>query len=287
MRRPPPTLAVLALAFACAAVPAAAQAGTHAAKAKTSRHHRGKAAVRVTPAAGTGTRDGGSLYITATPRTAATKTGAASSDNGGTTAAPIGSTGSTGPTAGGSAPLTLSGGATEPGSLTGPTGAGQPTGPTGATGSSGTTGPTEPTGAGSRARILSNGLAQAPAGAPAVVRAAIAAGNQLIGQPYLYGGGHKSFISNGYDCSGAVSFALHGGNLLSAPLDSGSLELWGAAGPGAWITVYTNPGHAYVDIAGIRFDTSTAGDPGGQSGPRWRPLLKSNSGFLARHFPGL
>jgi cell wall-associated NlpC family hydrolase len=280
-------LAVLALAFACAGVPAAAQARTHAAKAKTSRHHKGKAAGRATPVAGTGPNDGGSLYVTVAPRTAATNTGANSSANGGTTAAPIGSTGSSGPPSGGSVPLTIGGGATGPGSLTGPTGASQPTGPTGVTGSNGPTGPTGPTGAGSRARILSSGLAQAPAGAPAAVRAAIAAGNQLIGQPYVYGGGHKSFTSNGYDCSGAVSFALHGGNLLSAPLDSGSLELWGAAGAGAWITVYTNPGHAYVDIAGIRFDTSTAGDPGGLSGPRWRPLLKTNSGFLARHFPGL
>ena len=118
------------------------------------------------------------------------------------------------------------------------------------------------------------------------VKQAIAAGNQLIGQPYVYGGGHASFISNGYDCSGTVSYALHGANLLTAPLDSSEFEQWGAAGAGDWITVYTNPQHAYVDIAGIRLDTSRAGDPGGQSGPRWRPLLASNRGFAARHFPG-
>ena len=112
-----------------------------------------------------------------------------------------------------------------------------------------------------------------PADAPAAVRAAIAAGNQLIGKPYVYGGGHRSFVSAGYDCSGAVSFALHGGGLVVSPLNSTGFETWGAAGFGAWITIYTNPTHAYMDIAGIRLDTSTAGDPGGKSGPRWRPLL--------------
>jgi hypothetical protein len=137
------------------------------------------------------------------------------------------------------------------------------------------------------ARILADGLAQAPAAAPAAVKEAIAAGNQLIGQPYVYGGGHQSFISHGYDCSGAVSYALHGANLLASPLDSSELELWGSPGPGSWITVYANAGHTYMDIAGIRFDTSTAGDPGGKQGPRWRPLLRSNAGYVVRHPAGL
>ncbi len=137
------------------------------------------------------------------------------------------------------------------------------------------------------ARILASGLAVAPANAPAVVREAIDAGNELIGKPYVYGGGHKSFISAGYDCSGAVSFALHGGGLLASPLDSTDFETWGLAGAGTWITIYTNPTHAFMDIAGIRLDTSTAGDPGGKSGPRWRPLLRSHAGFIARHPQGL
>jgi hypothetical protein len=147
-------------------------------------------------------------------------------------------------------------------------------------------GPTGPTGPTDVARILPDGHAVAPADAPAAVKQAIAAANQLIGQPYVYGGGHKSFVSRGYDCSGAVSYALHGADLLAYPLDSTGFQTWGAAGRGHWITVFTNPGHAYVDIAGIRFDTSTGGDPGGLSGPRWRPLLHSNKGFQARHPAG-
>ena len=132
-----------------------------------------------------------------------------------------------------------------------------------------------------------HGLAAAPEGAPAVVRAIIWAANRIIGRPYVFGGGHRSFASFGYDCSGTVSFALHGGGLLSSPLDSTAFETWGLAGPGEWITVFTNPTHAYVDIAGIRFDTSTAGDANGQDGPRWRPLLRPHAGFLERHPAGL
>ena len=128
--------------------------------------------------------------------------------------------------------------------------------------------------------------AAAPAAAPAAVQQAIWAGNQLIGLPYLYGGGHQSFISDGYDCSGAVSYALHGGGLLSAPLDSGQLTGWGLPGPGDWITVYADAGHAFVQIAGIRLDTSSEGDPGGLGGPRWRPLLTDTTGFVARYPSG-
>ena len=137
--------------------------------------------------------------------------------------------------------------------------------------------------AGEEARLLSNGKAAAPADAPEAVQQAIAAANQIIGRPYIYGGGHKSFLSRGYDCSGTVSFALHGGSLLSSPLDSSSFLKWGAAGQGDWITVYTNPGHAFVVIAGLRLDTSAAGDPHGGKGPRWRPTLRSTSGYKARH----
>src|SRR4051812_26222506 len=139
---------------------------------------------------------------------------------------------------------------------------------------------------GATARIV-RGRAIPPAGAPAAVQEAILRANDLIGKPYRWGGGHASFRAGGYDCSGAVSYALHGGGLLASPLDSSSLLRWGAAGPGNWVTVYTNPGHAYMAIAGIRLDTSTAGDPSGLRGPRWRPLRGSNAGFHTRHPAGL
>jgi hypothetical protein len=131
------------------------------------------------------------------------------------------------------------------------------------------------------------GLASAPAGAPIAVQQAIWAGNKLIGKPYRYGGGHRRFNDTAYDCSGSVSYTLHGGALVTSPLDSTSFEKWGDAGPGEWITVYANGGHAFMTIAGIRMDTSAAGDPGGLSGPRWRVVLRSTKGFVARHPDGL
>src|SRR4051812_24199534 len=140
--------------------------------------------------------------------------------------------------------------------------------------------------AGSTAKIVA-GRALPPAGVPEAVRQAILRGNDLIGKPYRWGGGHRSFNAGGYDCSGAVSYALHGGGLLDSPLDSSSLLRWGDAGPGQWVTVYTNPGHAYMAIAGIRLDTSTAGDRGRLRGPRWRPLRATNAGFRTRHPEGL
>jgi hypothetical protein len=143
------------------------------------------------------------------------------------------------------------------------------------------TGPTVP---GAQAQMTSDGLAAAPEAAPLPVKQAIWAANAIIGRPYRYGGGHgRGFVDRGYDCSGTVSFALHGGDLLDSPLDSGSFMRWGAGGEGEWITVYTNPGHAYVVIAGLRLDTSAAGDPSGAKGPRWRPTLRSSRGFRARH----
>jgi cell wall-associated NlpC family hydrolase len=140
---------------------------------------------------------------------------------------------------------------------------------------------------GATATLLDNGLAAAPESAPDAVKAAIWAANEIVGKPYLYGGGHRSFKSRGYDCSGTVSYALNGGDLLDSPLDSSSFMKWGEAGEGDWITVYTNPGHAYVVIAGLRLDTSAAGDPRGGKGPRWRPVLRSTKGFTARHPDGL
>ena len=139
---------------------------------------------------------------------------------------------------------------------------------------------------GDTARIV-GGRAIPPAGAPVAVQEAILRANNLIGKPYRWGGGHASFRASGYDCSGAVSYALHGGGLLASPLDSSSFMRWGDAGPGRWVTVYTNPAHAYMAIAGIRLDTSPAGDPGGLLGPRWRPLRASNAGFHTRHPDGL
>src|SRR4051812_4262581 len=133
-----------------------------------------------------------------------------------------------------------------------------------------------------RAR-LSNGKAVAPRGAPLTVRRVIAAGNRLQGLPYRYGGGHASVTDTAYDCSGTVSFALHGGKLLAAPLDSTGFETWGAAGRGRWITVYANAGHAYMTVAGLRLDTS--GTNG--SGPRWQVAARSGAGFVARHPAGL
>jgi hypothetical protein len=129
-----------------------------------------------------------------------------------------------------------------------------------------------------------NGVAYAPDQAPDQVKQSIWAANQIVGLPYRLGGGHRlGFTDRAYDCSGTVSFALHGGGLLSVPRDSSSLLRFGAAGKGRWITVYTNPSHAYAVIAGVRLDTSAAGDPSGLSGPRWRPNLRSSGGYRARH----
>ena len=139
-----------------------------------------------------------------------------------------------------------------------------------------------PVATGAKAKLLSNGKAAAPENAPDAVQEAIWAANRIIGKPYRYGGGHAKFEDSGYDCSGTVSYALRGAGVLDSPLDSSSFMKWGKRGKGAWITVYTNPGHAYVVIAGLRLDTSAADDPKGGKGPRWRPLRKSDRGFAAR-----
>ncbi|HUN78065.1 MAG TPA: hypothetical protein VMU32_04020 [Solirubrobacteraceae bacterium] len=127
-----------------------------------------------------------------------------------------------------------------------------------------------------------------PQGIPEVVQRVIAGANAIADFPYVYGGGHASFVSNSYDCSGSVSYALAAGGLLSAPETSGALESWGEPGPGKWITIYANAGHVYmyVNIGGrwMRFDTV------GRSGPyasRWQPEMRSNEGFVARHPPNL
>ncbi|MDX6655080.1 MAG: hypothetical protein QOH18_2474, partial [Solirubrobacterales bacterium] len=117
--------------------------------------------------------------------------------------------------------------------------------------------------------------------APARVKAVIAAANKIRTKPYIYGGGHASFSSTGYDCSGSVSFALHGGKFLESPLPSGPMMSWGEEGEGRWITIYANGGHAYMTVAGYRFDTS--GDEGEETGPRWHEELLDNVGFVSRH----
>ncbi len=133
-----------------------------------------------------------------------------------------------------------------------------------------------------------DGIAAAPEDAPAVVQEIIWAGNQLIGLPYIYGGGHNAtFTSPGYDCSGTVSFALHGASLLTAPEDSSEFEGWGSHGAGRWVTIFANGGHAYMTVAGLRLDTSPANDPSNLEGPRWRPLRPENAGFVVRHPLGL
>jgi hypothetical protein len=145
----------------------------------------------------------------------------------------------------------------------------------------------EPTVSGTEGRVV-DGVAYAPEGAPAAVKRAIWAANAIVGRPYRYGGGHgRGFVDRGYDCSGTISYALHGADLLGRPLDSSSFMRWGERGEGEWITVYANPGHAFVVIAGMRLDTSAAGDPSGAKGPRWRPTLRSTRGFRARHPEGL
>jgi cell wall-associated NlpC family hydrolase len=129
--------------------------------------------------------------------------------------------------------------------------------------------------------VLDGTLAKAPQSAPAAVKAAIAAANSITSTPYVWGGGHGAWYSYGYDCSGAVSFALYGAGLLDTPLTSGSLESYGEPGPGRWITIYASPTHAYMTIAGLRFDT--AGNPAGVSGPRWHPEPPYPEGFVVRH----
>lgn len=131
---------------------------------------------------------------------------------------------------------------------------------------------------------LVDGRAVAP-GAPAAVKQVIAAANRIDATPYVWGGGHASFLSKGYDCSGAVSYALHGAGLLDMTMVSGQLALWGEAGTGRWITIYANAEHVYMVVAGLRFDTR--GDVPGSSGPRWKMAWSDPRRFAVRHPPGL
>jgi hypothetical protein len=133
------------------------------------------------------------------------------------------------------------------------------------------------------ATVGPDGLAVAPAGAPPQVAALIAAGNRIATLPYEYGGGHGDFADTAYDCSGSVSFALHGAGLLDATLDSSALARWGETGAGAWLTVYANKTHTYLIVAGLRFDTSGRR----KGGTRWQAGPRSARGFKVRHAAGL
>jgi cell wall-associated NlpC family hydrolase len=166
------------------------------------------------------------------------------------------------------------------------------TGGTGAPGSTTTptteTTATAPVGPPGRATLAADGTAVAPADAPPAVQAAIAAGNAIHTMPYRWGGGHRNFLDSGYDCSGAVSYVLHGAGLLASPMPSGPLaSSWGTPGKGRWITVYANASHAYMVVAGLRFDTSAVGERLNQgSGPRWRKTKRKATGYTAKYSPG-
>ena len=134
------------------------------------------------------------------------------------------------------------------------------------------------------ATLGADGLAVAPAGAPPEVVAVIAAANEIVGKPYKYGGGHGDWEDSGYDCSGSESYALHGADLVSRPLNSTEFMSWGEAGPGQWITSYANSGHSYLVVAGLRFDT---GYNNAGNGPRWSEKMRPDDGYTARHPEGL
>jgi peptidoglycan hydrolase-like protein with peptidoglycan-binding domain len=144
-----------------------------------------------------------------------------------------------------------------------------------------------------RTRINPDGTATAPAGAPAVVQQVVAAANQIISTSYCVGGGHGSWSSSCYDCSGSASFALHGAGLLNSPADSTGLESYGSPGPGRYITIYANAGHAFLVVAGRAFDTADFGGPNipAGDGPRWRSdptgNLQDGGYYVVRHPAGM
>src|SRR5215216_3302409 len=135
----------------------------------------------------------------------------------------------------------------------------------------------------SKAVALGNGVALPPLEAPEEVKQIIEAGNVIARTPYLWGGGHGKWLDTGYDCSGSVSFALAAAGLLDGPLASGPLMSWGRPGPGKWVTIYSSPGHVFMVVAGVRFDTSNSR----VTGSRWGNEMRSTAGFVARHPAGL
>ena len=143
--------------------------------------------------------------------------------------------------------------------------------------------PDQPAAPTDKAYLTSDGVAVAPDSAPEEVKAIIAAGNRIATKPYKYGGGHGRWNDTGYDCSGSVSYVLHAAGLLSQALDSSQFMTWGEAGRGTWVTIRTNPGHAYMIVAGLRFDTSARSE----TGSRWTEEMRSAHGFRGRHPDGL
>jgi len=144
--------------------------------------------------------------------------------------------------------------------------------------------PPAPLAPGDRAQLQPDGTAIAPASAPLAVQQMIQAGNQIAKLPYRYGGGHvDNFQDNAYDCSGSVSYSLHGAGLLDSPDDSTGLESFGSAGPGRWVTIYANADHTFMFVAGLRFDTSGAT----AAGSRWQTASRDTSGYVVRHPNGL
>ncbi len=137
--------------------------------------------------------------------------------------------------------------------------------------------------AGSRAKVNKNGLASVGVDAPQVVKDMIAAGNRIASKPYVYGGGHGRWNDAGYDCSGSLSYALHGAGLLKISRDSTGFESYGKAGYGRWVTIFANGGHTFMMVAGLRFDTSGAS----AAGSRWQTAKRSKAGYIIRHPAGL
>ena len=138
------------------------------------------------------------------------------------------------------------------------------------------------------ATVARDGRATVPPGAPARVAQIIRGANEVARKPYVYGGGHgrlanETWIDSAYDCSGSVSFALATAGLADAPMDSGTLARWGRPGPGRWVTIYANAGHAFMTVAGLRFDTSGRRE----TGSRWQTAGRGTAGFTVRHPPGL
>lgn len=140
---------------------------------------------------------------------------------------------------------------------------------------------------GTIARLRTDGKAAIPRYAPKVVRSILRSANHIIGKPYLWGGGHQHLVDKGYDCSGAVSYALIKAGLQSSSMVSGDLARAYASGAGRYVSIYANKGHVYMEVAGLRLDTTSVGDPGGRDGVRWRPVIGKRQGFATRHPLGL
>ncbi|MDO9406907.1 hypothetical protein [Patulibacter sp.] len=137
------------------------------------------------------------------------------------------------------------------------------------------------------ARIRTDGRAAIPRSAPQRIKRVIAAANLIVGKPYKWGGGHSRLFDTGYDCSGAVGYALIRAGLQTGSMVSGTYARWELTGPGRWISIHANRGHVYMEVAGLRLDTSAVADPSGAKGVRWRPAIGRRTGFHTRHVKGL